>query len=88
MSPALPVPVDRSSPRTALRVPGPGHHAHLALDYLFDLPAEQRTAQRLFDLFREAWTGLRADPDYSGLFETLDDERAWGIESLEFWPTT
>ena len=59
-----------------------GTTAHLALDYLFDLPAEQRTAQRLFDLFREAWTGLRADPEYSGLFETLDDERAWGIESL------
>ena len=67
-------------------VPSPyqarGTAAHLALERLFDLPADQRTAERLFDLFREAWTGLRADPEYSGLFETVEEERAWGIESL------
>ena len=60
-----------------------GTTAHLALERLFDLPNEQRTAERLFDLFREVWTGLRADPEYSGLFGSLDEERAWGIESLE-----
>ena len=60
-----------------------GTTAHLALERLFDLPADQRTAERLFDLFREAWTGLRLDPEYSDLFENLDEERAWGIESLE-----
>ena len=50
---------------------------------MFDLPASQRTADRLFDLFREAWTSLRSAPEYSGLFESVDEERAWGIESLE-----
>lgn len=59
-----------------------GTTAHLALERLFDLPADQRTAGRLFDLFREAWTALRAEPEYSDLFDTLDAERAWGIESL------
>ena len=59
-----------------------GTTAHLALERLFGLPADQRTPDRLFDLFREAWTGLRTEPDYSQLFETLEDERAWGIESL------
>lgn len=59
-----------------------GTTAHLALEQLFDLPAQQRTAGRLFDLFREAWTGLRTAPEYAGLFETVDEERAWGIESL------
>ena len=59
-----------------------GTAAHLALERLFDLPADQRTAGSLFDLFREVWTSLRSGPEYSGLFETLDEERAWGIESL------
>ncbi len=59
-----------------------GTTAHLALERLFDLPADQRTAERLFDLFREAWTGLRGLPEYSGLFESVDEERAWGIKSL------
>lgn len=59
-----------------------GTTAHLALERLFDLPSPERTADRLFDLFREAWTGLRADPEYSDLFETVADERAWGIDSL------
>ena len=59
-----------------------GTTAHLALERLFDLPAHERTAGRLFDLFREAWTSLRSDPEYSELFKTLEEERAWGIESL------
>ena len=59
-----------------------GTTAHLALERLFGLPADQRTAERLFDLFREAWTGLRTEPDYSQLFDSVEDERAWGIESL------
>ena len=60
-----------------------GTAAHLALERLFDLPADQRSAERLFDLFRAAWTELRRDPEYAGLFDTVDEERAWGMESLE-----
>ncbi len=59
-----------------------GTTAHLALERLFDLAAAERTPERLFDLFREEWTALRATPEYSGLFEDLDTERKWGIDSL------
>lgn len=58
-----------------------GTTAHLALQRLFDLPAEQRTPDTLFDLFRQAWTEVR-DDEFEGLFESVEDERAWGIESL------
>lgn len=60
-----------------------GTTAHLALERLFNLPGDQRTAERLFDLFREVWTAMRNEPDYAELFETIEEERAWGIESLE-----
>ena len=70
-------------PETPSTYQARGTTAHLALEQLFDLPAHERTADRLFDLFREAWTVLRSDPEYAGLFGTLDEERAWGIESLE-----
>lgn len=59
-----------------------GSTAHLALQRLFDLPAASRTPEALFDLFREAWLELR-DGEYPELFETVEEERAWGLESLE-----
>lgn len=59
-----------------------GTTAHLALQRLFDLPAAERAASRLFDLFREAWVELR-ETEYPGLFESRDDEREWGVASLE-----
>lgn len=59
-----------------------GTTAHLALQRLFDLPAEGRTPEVLFDLFRTAWAEVRMG-EYEGLFETVEEERAWGIESLE-----
>ena len=59
-----------------------GTTAHLALQRLYDDPAAERTPERLFDLFREAWVELR-DVEYPDLFETVDDERSWGIASLE-----
>lgn len=69
-------------PEPPSRAQARGTTAHLALERLFGLPAGERTAERLFDLFREAWTGLRAESEYSELFETVEEERAWGIESL------
>jgi putative RecB family exonuclease len=59
-----------------------GTTAHLALQRLFDLPAEGRTPEVLFDLFRAAWAEVRIE-EFEGLFETVEQERAWGIESLE-----
>jgi putative RecB family exonuclease len=59
-----------------------GTTAHLALERLFDLPAENRTAERLYDLFREAWQELKPE-EFSDLFDSEEAERQWGIESLE-----
>jgi putative RecB family exonuclease len=59
-----------------------GTTAHLALQRLFDLPSQDRTADRLHDLFRAAWTELRQTEEFSGLFESTDAERQWGLESM------
>lgn len=59
-----------------------GTTAHLALQRLFDRPAPERTPEALFDLFREAWAEVRIE-EFDGLFESVEEERAWGIESLE-----
>jgi putative RecB family exonuclease len=59
-----------------------GTTAHLALQRLFDLSCESRTPDALFELFRTAWTEVR-NTEYAELFETVEDERAWGQESLE-----
>lgn len=59
-----------------------GTAAHLALQHLFDLGSEERTPERLYDLFRVAWSELRGAPGYSELFESEVEERRWGIESL------
>ena len=58
-----------------------GTTAHLALERLFGLPAAERTPERLYDLFREAWQENKAN-DYPDLFDDVESERAWGIESL------
>ncbi len=60
-----------------------GTTAHLALQRLFDLPRVERTPERLYDLFRAAWTELRLTEEYQALFESTDEERLWGISSLE-----
>ncbi|HEX6219615.1 MAG TPA: PD-(D/E)XK nuclease family protein [Acidimicrobiia bacterium] len=59
-----------------------GTTAHLALQRLFDDDAVERTPDRLYDLFREAWTEIRGDEEFVGLFGDTDAEREWGIESM------
>jgi len=59
-----------------------GTTAHLALERLFSEPAPRRTPDRLYDLFREAWAELKP-AEFPDLFSSVDDERAWGIESLQ-----
>jgi len=58
-----------------------GTTAHLALQRLFDNPAADRTPERLFNLFREAWVELR-EIEYPEMFESQEAEREWGIQSL------
>ena len=60
-----------------------GTTAHIALQRLFDDPLDERTPDRLFDLFREAWTEVRGEEEFEGLFTDEDEERKWGLESLE-----
>jgi putative RecB family exonuclease len=60
-----------------------GTTAHLALQRLFDHPSEERSPQLLYDLFRQAWTELRTDEEFSDLFGDIEEERQWGVESLE-----
>ena len=59
-----------------------GTTAHLALQRLFDRKAVERTPETLYDLFRQAWTEVRSDGEYADLFETVEEERQWGIDSL------
>ena len=59
-----------------------GSTAHLALQRLYGLEASARSPERLFDLFREAWTEVR-DEEYPDMFGSVEEERAWGIESME-----
>ena len=59
-----------------------GTTGHLALQRLFDAPPEERTPDKLFNLFRAAWAELKEE-EFSDLFETVEDERAWGLESLQ-----
>ncbi len=60
-----------------------GTTAHLALQRLFDHPSKERSPELLYDLFREAWTELRGDEEFEHLFGDTDEERSWGVESLE-----
>jgi len=59
-----------------------GTTAHLALERLFSLPPKDRTPDRLYNLFREAWAELRTT-EYPDMFESVEDERSWGIDSLK-----
>lgn len=59
-----------------------GTTAHLALQWLFDLLPQQRTPEALYALFRKAWVELR-DEEFPELFDEVEAERSWGIESLE-----
>jgi putative RecB family exonuclease len=58
-----------------------GTTAHLALERLFELPAAERTPERLYDLFRSAWVELK-ESEYPDLFESVQDEREWGLSAL------
>ncbi len=60
-----------------------GTTAHLALQRLFDHPSDDRSPELLYDLFRQAWTELRGDEEFENLFSDVDEERQWGVESLE-----
>lgn len=59
-----------------------GTTAHLALERLFGLPPADRTPDRLYDLFRDAWAELKTT-EYPNLFESVEEERAWGVGGMK-----
>src|SRR5690606_17135648 len=59
-----------------------GTTAHLALQPLFDLPSHQRTPERLFDLFREAWTASRTRAGHRPPFPTRGEGGSVGTAAL------
>ena len=63
-----------------------GTTVHLALERLFEEPRSQRTPERLYDLFRQAWVELKPK-EYPDLFDSVDEERSWGVESLNMLAT-
>jgi len=63
-----------------------GTTAHLALERLFGLPANERTPEQLYDLFRVSWQELRVT-DYPDLFDDVEQERQWGVETLNMLAT-
>jgi putative RecB family exonuclease len=59
-----------------------GTTAHLALQRFYELGRSERSPDRLFDLFRQAWSELRNEEEFAGLFASLEEEREWGVGSL------
>lgn len=59
-----------------------GTTAHLALQRFYELARSERSPDRLFDLFRQAWSELRNEEEFVGLFASLEEEREWGVSSL------
>jgi len=60
-----------------------GTTVHQALEDLFDLPSDERTTEKLHDLFREAWTKVRGNDEHHNLFSSIEEERDWGLEGLK-----
>ena len=60
-----------------------GTTAHLALQNLYDLAPAERTPEKLYDLFREAWTEIRGEDEFLDLFTTVEEERDWGVDSMK-----
>ena len=60
-----------------------GTTVHQALEDLFDLPQDERSIEKLHNLFRDAWTKVRGTDEHHNLFSSVEDEREWGIDGLK-----
>ncbi len=60
-----------------------GTTVHQALEDLYDLPSEERDLDTLHNLFREAWTKVRNNDEHHNLFNTVEEEREWGLDGLK-----
>jgi len=60
-----------------------GTTVHQALEDLFDLPQDERSIEKLHNLFRDAWTKVRGTDEHHNLFSSVEEEREWGIDGLK-----
>ena len=60
-----------------------GTTVHQALEDLFDLPKEDRSIEKLHNLFRDAWTKVRGNDEHHNLFSNVEEEREWGVDGLK-----
>lgn len=60
-----------------------GTTVHQALEDLFDLKPDERNAEKLHNLFREAWTKVRGNDEHHNLFSSVEEEREWGLDGLK-----
>ncbi len=60
-----------------------GTTVHQALEDLFDLPKEERSIEKLHNLFRDAWTKVRGNDEHHNLFANVEEEREWGVDGLK-----
>ena len=60
-----------------------GTTVHQALEDLYNLPKEERTAENLYNLFRNAWTKVRNNDEHANLFKTVEEEKEWGVDALK-----
>ena len=60
-----------------------GTTVHQALEDLFDLPKEERSIEKLHNLFRDAWTKVRGNDEHHNLFSNVEEEREWGVDGLK-----
>ncbi|MAB96353.1 MAG: hypothetical protein CL496_03955 [Actinobacteria bacterium] len=74
--------VDKISEPTT-EVQAKGTTVHQALEDLFDLPQSERTTEKLHNLFRDAWTKVRSNDEHHDLFESVEQERDWGLDGLK-----
>ncbi|MDA9607278.1 PD-(D/E)XK nuclease family protein [Candidatus Actinomarina] len=74
--------IDKISEPTT-EVQAKGTTVHQALEDLFDLPQPERTTEKLHNLFRDAWTKVRSNDEHHNLFESVEEERDWGVDGLK-----
>ena len=59
-----------------------GTTVHQALEDLYELPKEERSSENLYNLFRNAWTKVRGNDEHVDLFDTIEEEKEWGLDAL------
>ena len=60
-----------------------GTTIHTALELLFDELPKNRTKDKLHKLFRNEWNNIRNDDEFSNLFTSKEEERAWGLDAYK-----